>query len=92
MDATITRIDEIADLDAITPADMRREARDLEAKGDPWSCHRLLLEGDAQATWVLLSPATGRAGVCDGGDSRWYDADSAEEAVAAHRDGAADAD
>lgn len=84
MAATIISIDEITDLDAIAPVDMQREARDLEAKGDPWSCHRLLLEGDAQATWVLLAPATGRAGVCDGGDSHWYDAESVEAAVAQH--------
>jgi DNA-binding Xre family transcriptional regulator len=80
----INLVTPIADPDDITPADMREEAEDLATRGQPWECVRCGLAGRAEGVWVLLAPSAGRAGVCEGGVTHWYDAVGVAEAIDAH--------
>ncbi len=72
------------DLDQIVPCDMRREVEDNPGTRYEYYTGQVFNEdGNAYAEGirVLYLPQEGRAGVCWGGDSRWTDCESAEDAV-----------
>jgi hypothetical protein len=66
---------EICTVEDLTALDLRRYA------GTPAEAARVTVEGQVQRLDVLYVPEDGRAGIADGADADWTDANSLEDAV-----------
>lgn len=75
------------DLSDLTAGDLLREVERLTAEQRATSlAYRVRWEDNNQPAQVLLCEHAGRAGIFDGGDSVWVDAEDIAEALAAYND------
>jgi hypothetical protein len=83
-----TRITSLADIEKITPADMRDEVRN---SWDGKSVYEPVIYyadwhyiGDSEATHFILFPEAGRGGVATNGLTEWFDANDMNELETAY--------
>lgn len=73
-------------LSDLTAGDLLREVAALTPAQRATSLAYRVRWEDGQPAQVLLCQHAGRAGIYDGGDSAWVDAETVEEALAAYSD------
>lgn len=80
-------------LDEITACDLRDEIAALSpSEREQASAYRVFWADSAQPAEVLVAGHAGRAGIADGGDSWWCDAETVDEALEAYNEDDSDED